>query len=220
MTHVDLLRRWWWPGRAVFAAQLAFAALLPLAVRGRWWLAAAWVVGAVWQLHASDLFPLGRWDASTGKALACLASAPAGAVIDVPWAKDQKNLWLQTAHHKPLLSGMLVKKAEFGAEPVLALRDGNTLLRNLIALGDHAWTIDLDFPDEDRARLLELGYRYVLARADAFQRPDTARDGTVRWVSEWSRPRRLIEKMLGAPPVIEDEQAAVWTLDGSAVDCP
>lgn len=224
MTGFDVLRRWWWPARAVFAAHLVLAALAPVALgvlpaRVRALAGAALLAGAAVQMHASGLFPLGRWDAGAGTVLRCLATAPAGAVIDVPWSSDQKNLWFQTVHQKPILGGMLIKKPSFGASPVIALRARNSLLDVLMGIGEHQYGRNLDSDAAARRELVELGYRYVLARTDAFARPRSTRTG-MEWVSDWSRARRLLEKSLGAGPVIEDADHALWTLDGSGVGCP
>ncbi|MFN7147045.1 MAG: hypothetical protein ACK4YP_24970, partial [Myxococcota bacterium] len=142
----------------------------------------------------------------------------AGAVIDVPLLVDQKNLWFQTVHGKPILGGMLLKKAAFAPPAFTALRDGDPLVRTLEAIGEHQPLRDVAPATEaERAALGDLGYRYVLARVDAFARPRNV-GGAVEWVSEWSRPRRQLLALLGAPAA-EDAALAVWTLDGGAIDC-
>lgn len=235
VAHVDFLRRWWWPGRAVFAAHLVVAALVPFAIEAagalvrragraataaRVGVGALLLGGAVAQLLADEALPLRRWDGEASKVLRCLAAAPDGAVIDVPWASDQQNLWYQTIHGKPILGGMLVRKAAFGPEEVGKLRERNSLLRVLVAIGERQYTVPLDWEQADRLELAGLGYRYVLARKDHFVRPRPRRGGELEWVSEWSRPRRLVEKALGRGPAVEDERFALWTLDGSGVGCP
>ena len=209
----------------MFAIHLVLAALVPFALaavpsRLRPWLGGALLVGAVAQLRGDALFPLQRWDGQGSPVLACLEAAPEGAVIDVPWAKDQLHLWYQTLHRKPILSGMLSKKTAFGPPEVVALREENTLVQVLVGLGEGQYTRSLSFDAADRQELLDLGYRYVLARASAFERPRPQRDGSVKWEPEWSRPRRLLEKAIGEAPVAEDERFALWTLDGSGLSCP
>lgn len=220
VSHVDVLRRWWWPGRAVFAAHLALAALVPFALL-RWprVVGAGLLVGALVQLWTAEILPLRTWDGTPSRVLRCLAGAPGGAVIDVPWASDQKNLWFQTEHHHPILGGMLVRKEAFGPPELVALREQNRLLGALTDIGERRYTASLEHDEADRAALLELGYRYVLARVDHFRRPRVGRDGGVEWTSDWSRAQRLLERTMGGPPVAIDEQVAVWTLDGSTVGC-
>ncbi len=225
IAHVDVLRRWWWPGRAVLVVHLLVApaaALLfaqPTSTRMgwlRWTLAVVLCVGLVGALRQDRLLPIGHWDAEIPPTLTCLARAPAGALIDLPLLVDQRNLWFQTVHEKPILGGMLLKKSTFVPNEVAALRVGNTLLRDLLTLGERQYTHDAGPADPAaRAALLDLGYRYVLARVDAFQHP---RGGAPEGVSDWSRARRLLMGVLG-PPVAEDSALALWTLDGAPA-CP
>lgn len=220
VSRVDVLRRWWWPGRAALGAHLALAALVPFALV-RWPRVVAGLLagGAVAQLVATEILPLRTWDGDAPPVLRCLAGAPDGAVIDVPWASDQKNLWFQTIHGHPILGGMLVRKAAFGPDELATLRKENTLLRVLVALGDRQYKAALDWADADRKALGDLGYRYVLARKDHFRRPVPDDAGGIAWDSDWGRAGRLLEKALGTSPVAQDEQVALWTLDGSDPGC-
>lgn len=221
---VDVLRRWWWPGRAVFVLHLLVAALLPVLLtalpRGARLVGGAGLLLVVLGLLRRDaLVPLATWDAAVPGALACLAAAPPGAVIDLPLLVDQKNLWFQTVHQKPLLGGMLLKKTAFAPPAFTALRADDPLLRSLEAVGNREYTRELEpATPEARAALGAHGYRYVLARIDAFRRTRTGADGEATWISEWSRPRRQLLALLG-PPAIEDEALAIWTLSGAALPC-
>ena len=219
----DVLRRWWWPGRAVAAFHVLLAPLLAWAF-GRlprkvaWGLGLLTCVGLAVPLRADGLLPLATWDATPDRALTCLRDAPPGAVIDVPLLVDQKNLWYQTIHHHPLLGGMLLKKAAFAPAELGTLRKEDPLVMALEAVGQKAYTRRVEpATDDDRQRLTDLGYRYVLARIDAFRRPKGTGD-TVEWVSEWNRPRRQMLAVLGEP-AFEDQELAIWTIDRAALDC-
>ncbi|MES2642579.1 MAG: hypothetical protein V4850_24050 [Myxococcota bacterium] len=224
VAEVDVLRRWWWPGRAVFLLHLLVAGLLPVLLAAvpravRIPTGAGFGLVVLGLLREDALLPVASWDATVPATLACLAAAPPGAVIDLPLLVDQKNLWFQTIHHKPLLGGMLLKKTAFAPAAFTRLRTEDPLLRELEAIGDRQYTREMaPTTPEARAALAAHGYRYVLARIDAFRRPRTTPDGAVTWVSEWSRPRRQLLALLGAPAV-EDDTLAIWTLDGAAVPC-
>jgi hypothetical protein len=178
---------------------------------GRWARALGLAVGVGLALSAAfvDLAPLHRWDGASSPALECLARAPAGAVIDVPWELDQKHVWLQVRHRHPILGGMLTTKEAFVPGPLLELRERNRLVAMLEDLGRRRYNVSLDVSQADRRELLDLGYRYILGRSDGFLRPRLV-DGADTLVSDWPRARRLIEKALGAPPFFEDEAYAVW----------
>ncbi|MDP2306825.1 MAG: hypothetical protein Q8P18_12450 [Pseudomonadota bacterium] len=224
VTAVDVLRRWWWPGRAVFLLHLLVAGLLPVLLSAlprvlRIPTGAGILLVALALLRRDALAPVASWDATVPPALRCLAAAPPGAVIDLPLLVDQKNLWFQTVHHKPLLGGMLLKKTAFAPAEFTRLRAEDPLLQALEAIGDRHYTRDMEpATPEVRAALASHGYRYVVARIDAFRRPRTAADGEVVWVSEWSRPRRQLLALLGAPAA-EDDTLGIWMLDGGALPC-
>lgn len=221
--HVDLLRRWWWPGRAVALTHVLLAPLLAVAL-DRLGGVRAVATGALIllailvPLRRDDLLPLASWDPTPPPALACLATAPRGAVIDLPLLVDQRNLWLQTLHHQPLFGGMLLKKASFAPPEFAALRTTDPLIAALEAIGAKQYTRSLPpATPEERAALTTLGYRYVLARIDAFRHAREDRRGTT-WVSEWSRPRRQLLTLLGEP-AWEDEALAIWTIGGEELGC-
>jgi hypothetical protein len=222
--HVEILRRWWWPGRAVALVHVLIAPLFVVLLdRFQGWRAALSGLLALFfvvaQLRSDSLLPLATWDATPPPALACLARAPRGGVIDLPLLVDQKNLWFQTLHQQPLLGGMLLKKASFAPAEFAALRESNPLMAALDAVGDKQYTRDLPpATAEQRTSLTTIGYRYVLARVDAFQRVRVGRSGQTDTVSEWSRPRRQLLGLLGEP-AWEDGALAVWTLGGETLPC-
>ncbi len=224
VTELDVLRRWWWPGRAVFLFHLLVAGLVPVllhALPRRLGIPAGGVLllVVVGLLRREALLPLSAWDATVPPSLRCLAAAPPGAVIDVPLLVDQKNLWFQTVHEKPLLGGMLLKKAAFVPEQFTELRATDPLLAAIERIGDRQYTRETTpAAPEARKALAAYGYQYVVARIDAFWRPRADDDGTVTLVSEWSRPRRQLLALLGAP-AFEDHALAIWTLDGTPLAC-
>jgi len=213
----DVFRRWWWPGRAIFALHLVTAVVAAVALQRlpwpRWRLPLGWLVaflvalGGWWQ----GLFPLQRWEAERSPGIRCLAQAPEGAVVDLPYAKDQRHLYLQTLHEKPILGGMLSRKPAFAPEQQRTLRAENSFVALLLQLGDRRFNRGFDYEPADRQALLELGYRYVLVRTDAFMRPRAL--GREGMVSDWPRLRRNLERPLGEPDY-EDEHLALYALQG------
>ncbi len=216
VSHVDILRRWWWPARAVVAVFLGLVALLPLLPRAwgfRWlFLVAIGVEG-----FRTQQLPMPSWSARVPAPLECLRNAPPGAVIDLPLLSNQRNLWFQTEHHHPLLSGMLVLSPEFGSAPVNALRAENSLLDLLLDLGERHYTREPTFDEADRTSLLAAGYRYVLVDQSRFW---TLRPGgeTVQRKSTWPRLQRLLRPLLGEA-VIDADGVALYTLDASPLEC-
>ena len=213
--HVDLFRRWWWPVRATVLVVLGAAVLAGGALQrlrhGPWLglpLAVAWCWGSA---------PLSAWDADPGDALRCLADAPDGAVIDLPLVKDQRHLWDQVTHDKPQLGGMLSRKADFGAGEVDAWLDRNAFAEDLVQVGAGDYTRSAE-ERPGRQELLDLGYRYLVVRVRAYERPTS--DGGVR--SDYARLERALSNRLGPPATKDDghdNAVAVWTLDGSSLSC-
>ncbi len=222
VAEVDALRRWWWPGRAVFLVHVLVAPLLAVVLAAVPWRRGARVLAGLGllavllaPLRREALLPMATWDAAVPDTLACLAAAPPGAVIDVPLLVDQKNLWFQTVHRHPILGGMLLKKPAFAPAAFAAFRHEDPLVAALDLIGEKHYTRDVAPATEaQRMALVARGYRYVLARVDAFARPRTDARGQTTWVSEWSRPRRQLLSLLG-PPAAEDAALAAWTLDGA-----
>ena len=216
--HVDLIRRWWWPGRAIFGVFLAIAAVVPWLgrVRGLPWLFAAASVVELWR---TAQLPLDTWDAHPPAPLVCLADAAPGAVIDLPFLSDQRNLWFQTIHHQPLLSGMLVKQPAFGSRSALQLRKDNAFLDLVLDYGELQVTRDPAFDDAGRIDLLARGFRYVVVDETRFEGAAAGRGGGLQKGSAWPRARRLLAPALGEPAADRDG-VAVYTLDRSPLPCP
>lgn len=217
--HVSLFQRWWWPVRASVLVVLGVAVLAGGAIEPvirRWpraWIAAL-AIGLPWSW---GLAPLSSWQAGPTPSLACLATSPAGAVVDLPLAHDQRHLWDQVVHGKPQLGGMLSLKPEFGSGNVDELLAQNAFAEELVSLGGGAFRRGGDEP-AGRADLIALGYRYVVVRTQAYERPSSR--GTT---SDYPRLERALVNRLGPAALRDSEDAAgpvvVWTLDGSELDC-
>ena len=227
MSATDILRRWWWPARAVFVPTLVIAGLgaVAWAFRPTWAqgrlvsvLLGLGLVGSMLpSLHRASLIPFARWDGAGSPVLDCLARAPEGGLIDLPLVGGQENLYFQTLHQQPLLGGMLMKKPTFGPPELQALRSDNRFLAALIEAGDRQFTREPVLDEPGRLALLGLGYRYVLVRLAAYERIIEDR-GRQERDSDWPRVRRSLHPFLGEPQA-EDAIFAAYTLDDSPLDC-
>ena len=221
--RLDVLRRWWWPQRAAMFSLIGCCGLAGVAVgalpaRLRALATLTLLLLLAWRPVGAALLPLPSWSAGLSPGFQCLAAAPAGAVVELPYAYDQKNLYHQTVHGKPQLGGMLVTKDAFvPAGTRLLLRD-NSFLRGLVEITARERVRAPDVADGDRAALTALGFRYVLVRTEAFWRLRAESDGALVRRSDWQRGRRLLLPLLGEP-AFEDQDLAIWTLDGSGLDC-
>ncbi len=220
----DVLRRWWWPARTLFVIHAIVAATASYALGrlssglARNGLLAIVVLLVLYGDAKESLLPLESWQSETSPGLQRLACASLGAVIDLPFARDQKHLYLQTIHEKPIMGGMLSKKAAFAPAGQRDLVETNSFLRLLLDLGDRQYTRSLTFQEADRQSILQLGFRYVLVRTDAYTRPKPGGAGELRWVSEWPRLRRSLYRVLG-DPVYEDDHLAIYGIDGGSLRC-
>ena len=222
VSRLQVLRRWWWPGRAVVGVYLAFAMAVPWLGSWRWrgWaplplLAAVGVGVEVWR---TEQLPLPTWDAHVPGPLRCLRAAPDGAVIDLPFLSDQRNLWFQTHHGHPLLSGMMVRNPQFGSASAVALRADNGLLDLLLDYGELQLTRDPTFDEADRAALIAAGFRYVVVDLTRLEGTHVGRADSVFGKSLWPRVKRLLRPVLGEPAA-EAEGVALYTLDGTPLEC-
>ena len=222
VSNVDLLRRWWWPGRAIIGVYFGIAMLAPflgeLSVRGWRPLPALMLGAAILECARTGQLPLPIWDARVPAPVMCLRDAPPGAVLDLPFLSDQRNLWFQTSHRHPILGGMLVKNAEFGSGFAHQLRRDNALLDLLFDYGEVKLTRDPTFEERDRVDLLERGFRYVLLDLTRFEGAHVGRADSKFGRSYWPRLERLLRPVLGEPASV-DAGAALYTLDGTALGC-
>lgn len=221
--RVDLLRRWWWPQRAAMFGLIGCCGLAGVAVAGlparmRGVATGVLLVLLAWRPVGAALLPLPAWSAAVSPGFVCLAEAPAGAVIELPYALDQKNLYHQTVHRKPQLGGMLVTKPAFVPAGTRALLRDNSLLRGLVEITAVERVRAPDVVAGDREALVALGFRYVAVRTEAFWRLRAEPNGALVRRSDWQRGRRLLLPLLGEP-AFEDEELAIWTLDGGSLHC-
>lgn len=232
--HLSLFRRWWWPMRASVLVQISLAVWGAVTVdwvaralegrlarvrgrRGRLTLLVLPLLGWAWSGGAA---PLDTWEARVSPLVSeCLRHAPPGAVIDLPLAKDQFQLWDQVWHEKPQMGGMLSQKAAFGAGQVDALLAANPPAAMLVALGQGNYTTRLVDDPEQWAALARTGYRYVLLRHEPYERVDSR--GKTH--SDVERLTRLISKVMGPPAAVDREgvphPVSLWTLDGTRLEC-
>lgn len=217
-----VLRRWWWPGRAVALLWVLAAGMGGLALSRLPWrrlpvvLGAAFVLALGLQDFGEGSVPIGAWQAEGSPGLACLAAAPAGAVIDLPDNTGQRNLYLQTLHGKPILGGMPSSKSAFVPVAAQVLRDSNSFLEIMLAVGSRRFPRLASWEPQDRVALELLGYRYVLVQVDAYERDSAvAGEGT----SDWPRVKRHLQLLLGEP-AYEDDAVAIFVLEeGGELGC-
>lgn len=213
VSQLSVLHRWWWPGRAIVGALLGLTMIVPVLGRARWLLPLLPVALLV-ELGRTPNLPLNTWDATIPAPLTCLAQGDSGAVIDLPFFSDQRNLWFQTIHHRPMLGGMLMKKPSFGSAGAWKLREENSFLSVLLDLGDAKLARSVAYVEADRTDLLARGFRYVVVDKSRMEGVAVGRIGG----SVWQRVRRLLTDVVGEP-IAEDEIVAVYSLDGSALRC-
>lgn len=214
VSRLSVLHRWWWPGRAIIGALLGLAMVAPVLARMRWVLPLLPMALLV-ELVKTPNLPLQTWRAPTPAPLLCLAGGPPGAVIDLPFFSDQRNLWFQTIHHRPMLGGMLMKKPSFGSAPAWKLRQENSFLAVLLDLGDAKLSRNLAYIPADRAAILASGFRYIVVDKS---RMEGVAVGRSPGGSVWPRVRRLLGEVVGEPDT-EDEVVAVYALDEPRLGC-
>lgn len=214
VSRLSVLHRWWWPGRAIIGALLGLAMIAPVVGRVRW-LAPILSMALLIELGRTPNLPLQTWQGAPPAPLTCLATADTGAVIDLPFFTDQRNLWFQTIHHRPMLGGMLMKKPSFGSAPAWKLREENSFLAVLLDLGDAKLGRTLDYLPADRTDLLASGFRYVVVDKSRMEGVSVGRPAGS---SVWPRVRRLLTNIVGEPAA-EDDFVAVYVLDDSPLRC-
>lgn len=173
---VPFVRRLWWPARAMaFVVPLiAVAAALGLA-RLRAWDPRAFLLagvvavgGQALHLSRNAMLPFPAWDATVPAGYRCLAQGPPGAIIELPYAFTQAHLYYQTVHGRPILGGMIENNPVFTPGESVALRQDNTWLRRVLAIGSSKRNVDPSWEPADMQAVHDLGYRYVVVQKDAF----------------------------------------------------
>lgn len=191
------------------------------------------LLAAAAQLHGLrqvQLLPIPTWNAAIPAGYRCLASGPAGALIELPWAWSQAHLYFQTGHGRPILGGMVEDDPTFAPVELGMLRSQNTFLRRLAALAqlggpsggapqDTAADLDLPVTEADKAQLHTLGYRYVVLQRDAYARaPGASRGERAAHETSLRRLNRAFDGLLGRN-VYEDARVTIWAPWGDPPPC-
>lgn len=108
---VGFMQRLWWPARAAMyitlLSGLSFVAVFDWLGRTskRAQIAAIFGLALTWlvDLGTNRLLPFSTWDATVPAGFKCLATGPAGAVIELPYGWTQGHLYYQTEHGRLLL---------------------------------------------------------------------------------------------------------------------
>ena len=148
----------------------------------------------------------------------CLATGPAGAVIELPYGWTQGHLYYQTEHGRPILGGMLENNIVFTPTELTDLEKNNTWLARVLSLG-RLQSTDLPSTEADREAIYTLGYRYLLLQLDAFYPPRRVpglQDNAIR--TRLRRVRQSLEAAAG-PPVYEDARVIIYAPWGDPPPC-
>lgn len=215
ISGVSFLRRLWWPARAMAWV----AVLVPICITGliatfsgwrRWALSAALGLGSVVEVAAAGLLPLPTWSPAVPAGYQCLAQAPAGAVLELPYGRNQAHLYYQTTHAKPIFGGMLELNPSFIPPEMQALQQQDRALRVLLALPGE---VTEELEPADIEPLYQLGYRYIVLQKDLLTAPDPRIQATqLRSID------RLLGRLFGAP-VYDDARLRIYAPWGERWDC-
>jgi len=222
-----LLRRLWWPQRALAVVSIALAVAAAFALSrvqrlGRVALAGATaLVALAWavELSANGLAPLPTWSARVPAVYRCLARAGLpGAVIELPYASTQQHLFYQAIHGRKIFGGMVEDNLTFTPPGQVEFRRANSLVRTLLAAAADA-PFEEAPSEADTAAVGALGYRYVVFDKSAYPaaaangaRVDTRAEGRGRAVLS------AITSVLG-PPDYQDDDSALWAPWGGGDPC-
>ena len=216
-----IFQRLWWPTRALVLGHLAIgiAAGLLLHRLGRLGPVATIVLAVPWilELRAADLGPMATWDARVPPAYTCLAAAPKGAVLELPYATTQAHLWFQATHGHPLFGGMLEDNPVFAPPEQLRYRRENSFVSAVIeqaALAAHPSY----FTYPDAAALHTLGYRWIVLDKRAYELAFAADPNQAPLVGGLARARNALIQLLGAP-AWEDPETAIFAPWGDGSPC-
>ncbi|MCK6503109.1 hypothetical protein L6R53_06895 [Myxococcota bacterium] len=224
---LPFVRRLWWPARAMafFVPLLGVAAALGLAwlrrrdPRAFWLGATATVALQGLHLQRNELLPFPAWDATIPAGYRCLVQGPPGALIELPYAFTQAHLYYQTVHGRPILGGMIENNPVFTPTESVALRQDNTWLRRVLAIGSSLRTVDEGWTEEDAQAVRALGYRYVVLQKDAFDEQLAA--GGLLSEAIKARRRMLLrdlQRMIGRP-VYDDARVSIHAPWGDPSPC-
>jgi hypothetical protein len=206
--------RLYWPIRAVAVLTCLTAVgvavgLARLPERLRAGGAAALVGAALLELVARGGGGVSWWRADVPPALSCLE----GAGIVLPYGEDQIPLVWQASHEQPVLNGMAERSVSQVPAEQRAIRADNGWLRLVLRLpadprAEIAWT------NQEKQAIHDLGYRWVLLRADTLVEPThrAAPKGRQR------EALRALREPLGAP-VFQAEDIVIYAPWGGLEQC-
>jgi hypothetical protein len=220
------MRRLWWPARAFAFTAIALGLVVGIGLAAlrrhgpRWQIPAAAGVVFVWglELSAQGLAPFPAWADTIPAGYRCLATGPAGALIELPYGWNQAHLYYQTHHGRPVFGGMIEDNEVFTPAGTRALHDDNTFVARMIG----AARLDRQIPPLEEAHQAEvyaLGFRYVVLQKDAHVvkgKPDALFDDAIR--ARLRGTRKTLRQMLG-PPVFEDARVVIYAPWGEPAPC-
>jgi hypothetical protein len=218
-----VLQRLWWPARALVFVHVGLAVLAAASIDAlRGWprsrlpliglAAVSWLI----DLKTATLSPMSTWSAAIPSVYTCLAKDKAGAAMfELPYAYAQAHLYYQTAHGHPIFGGMIEDNAIFTPAGQREMRETNTFVRGLIELADGESPAEPILP-ADKAKMGELGYRWLLLDKLPYQTP--APYPGLRTRGKYLQLRYALDEMFGRP-VFEDDDAVLWAPWGGDSPC-
>ncbi len=218
---VSFIRRLWWPGRIAGLATILAFLVLPVSLAGhRHRRPAALLVSfsMAIALFAAKLLPLPTWEADIPAGYRCLATGPKGAVMELPYAFTQAHLYYQTIHQRPIFGGMIEDNPVFTPDEFIELRKKNTFVQRVLEL-TRLMKSDVEWTEEDKKAMQELGYRYVVVQKDAFTTSPKA--PAAQKELQAVRLRKLerdLRAMMGNP-VFSDARSSIFAPWGDPVPC-
>jgi len=201
-------QRLYWPVRAV-------AVLVPVAAVGaacaarRPWLLAMLAVATGVEPFLRGALPLPAWSLPDRTPWLCLGGAP-GALIDLPYGRDQLPLVHQTFHGLPMLNGMHERSRFLVPAGQRELRSQNTYLAALLAAPVNP-AANPTWSEADREALGALGYRWVALRLEAL--------AEVGGPIHRARAARQRLDTLAGPASFEVSGVVVWAPWGGTTPC-
>ncbi|HND30964.1 MAG TPA: hypothetical protein PLA94_13245 [Myxococcota bacterium] len=218
---VSFIRRLWWPGRIAGMATILGFLVLPVALAGhRHRRPAALAVSFTMALtlFGAKLLPLPTWEADIPAGYRCLATGPKGAVMELPYAFTQAHLYYQTIHQRPIFGGMIEDNPVFTPDEFIELRKKNTFVQRVLEL-TRLMKSDVEWTEEDKEAMKDLGYRYVVVQKDAFTTSPKAPEAQKELQAIRLRKlERDLRAMMGNP-VFSDARSSIFAPWGDPVPC-
>ena len=226
LVHVAaVMRRLWWPVRAVALVQVALAGLAALGLmrlashpRLQAALALGWLCLGALELEQAGVLPIPVASAEVPALYECLAAAEAGALIELPDSGNPRRLHYQAVHHKARFGGMMEDNPIFTPAAHLAWMEDNAWIAALLQATDPGGglvRVDPDDPAmvEGRQEAGEMGFRYVVV--DVGTSVATGKEGE----RQRRQARGLLRRLLGSPAV-DTGALMVFLPWGGSFSCP